>query len=601
MTVISTSPQAYRLGSVCLALLATLATSLLVIQNIVGMTLPGCGITSACAQLSAGRWGSLFGWPISYVGLAYFAAVVAALLSSPAGQLPKAVKFTLSLGAAASIGFIVIMFSGGAWCPYCVVVHLSNLGLCTLVWKEPAGDPTAKLRWQGPLATAISVSIALAIAQLVVSNLVRERQLAQTHDSIDQILKNEQRASTTNEAAAAEENQDFTGRWHRGANPAKARLVIFHDYQCKDCAKLDAEVEQMLVDFPELSVSIRHYPMCSTCNDRVSWDFFHKQACRAAYIAEAAEPQGGAEGFWKMHKRLFSTLGILEGEDLRSFCGANGWDYAALEAASQSDAVKQTVADDITEAHSLGATGTPFVFLNGVEIRGASSDPDNVRLAVERLLSEDPTPRPIGWDRRPPAANDRLVAEWQSAKLEIVPPRGTARFIFGRTNSEHRALLFLEPTDRDALPLWHSLLRLMSEEADLQLEVYLFPISRELNPKFAASATDMYPRSTEVTRLIEGIHTLMSTDSQPEVITWCLGISPSLSSGELIDQAASQFHLNRQALALAVSGDRVDAAIAADIQQAQIANVTWAPTLILGNRRAPSATISFDVIKRYLH
>jgi protein-disulfide isomerase len=467
-------------------------------------------------------------------------------------------------------------------------------------WQASNLEPQRKTaRWRNPLLTAIGISIALAIAASAISRRVDREQLAQTQGSIQQILANEQAAAATGTDPEIK-GSGFTGRRPRGADPAPARLVVFHDYQCKDCEKLDAEIELLMKQYPGLNVSMRHYPMCSKCNPHISWDFFHQEACHDAYLAEAAESLAGPEAFWELHEWLFSKSGSVSEDDLRGFCNERGWNFAELDKMAQSESVKHVVEGDIAEAHSLGATGTPFVFLNGIEVRGASSNPGNVRLAVEKLLATDPVPRPIGWDRHPPSATERLLAEWKAAEPVATPARDAARMVFGAESSSNRVLVFLEPTDRDALPLWKNIERLIRDQADARIELYLFPISRKLNPKFASSASEMYPRSTEVTQLIAALHLVVDLEALPAAITWCLEASQTATGEELLDQTVKKLGISKQTLRAAIEDKRVEAGIKSDLRQAGDTKVTWAPALVVQGRKAPTPRVSYDLIRQML-
>src|SRR5262245_15311747 len=73
------SPIIFVLG--LLALLVSIAASLMLcLEHVWGLSLPGCGPGSPCATLARSVWGkvplgSSFGWPVSFLGLAYFCAM----------------------------------------------------------------------------------------------------------------------------------------------------------------------------------------------------------------------------------------------------------------------------------------------------------------------------------------------------------------------------------------------------------------------------------------------------------------------------------------------------------------------------------------------
>src|SRR5207253_1634671 len=58
----------------------------------------------------------------------------------------------------------------------------------------------------------------------------------------------------------------FTGRFRHGPEVAPVRLVIYSDYQCVDCNRIELEVRSLLEQHPEISLSIKQYPFCHDCN-----------------------------------------------------------------------------------------------------------------------------------------------------------------------------------------------------------------------------------------------------------------------------------------------------------------------------------------------
>ncbi len=582
--------------SVALAALAAGASGMLAAQHLAGLSLPGCGPTSACAQLSASFWGNIVGWPVSYLGLTYFLALTAGFLFAGSRPIPRSALALIGLGGLTSLGFLGIMAAEQKWCLYCLAAHICNLtlaGLCVISRREPH----TSLWWPAWIGTAVVSTIALAMVDAQTMARISGEQRALTEQSIEEILQQLPAEVASSDSPPADGG--FTGRYHRGPEQAAVRLVVFHDYQCKDCAKLDAELEELLTEQPRLSVSIRHYPMCSQCNPNIAWEFFHKEACNAAYLAEAAGRLGGEEAFWKTHRWLFEHKGVFTPEELTAFCQTAGLDAGQLRELAAQPAIQQIVKVDIAEAISLGATGTPFVFLNGVEVQGTSSNPENARLAIERVLAENPPARAAAWDRRPPKAHDRLLTEWQRADPVDLPPTEAARYVFGNPEGTNRLLLFLEPTDRDAASLWQNALSVAQSRDDVRLELYLFPIHSQINPAYAGLKTEFYPRSAMISKLVEALRAAES-ESLPSAISWCLQASSDLSEDNLITHAAEANGIDAEKLRTLYEQPETAAGITSDLSQAEITDVSWAPALIVHGRSAPTAAAGTDLIQRML-
>ncbi|MEZ5943239.1 MAG: DsbA family protein [Planctomycetaceae bacterium] len=585
----------HKLIPACLAALSAAASGLLVLQHLAGMALPGCGPTSACAQLSASPWGSVLGVPVSYVGLIYFSGLTYALLASmPA--LPRSGKWLLALGGIASLGFLGIMASEQKWCLYCLGVHVCNLALVGVSFTSRPESQTRRW-WTTFVVSSVATALLLLLIDTQVARQVASEQRAQTEESIDQVLD-----QLTSEAGqnidSPPADGGFSGHHHRGPEEAAVRLVVFHDYQCGDCAELDAELETMLNEFPTLSISVRHFPLCQACNASIPWDFFHKNACQAAYIAEAAGKLGGEEAFWKMHRWLFEHKAKYEADELQTFCQQLGLDSAEVLRLAEESGVQQIVQRDIELGNTLGATGTPFVFLNGIEVRGTSSNPGNARLAVERVLAENPPLRTAAWDRQPPVAEQRLLTEWEAEEPVELPPQDAARYVFGNPQGARRMLLFLEPTDRDTPELWRRSLKVLEQEPDVRLEVYLYPIHSQLNPKYAKLKQEIFPRSAEITLLIESLQKL-APEKSVAVFSWVLSTPSTLTGEELLQAAANEFAVSLSELQQHVTEPLSDA-LGRDFAQAEVAGVSWAPTLIVNQRSAPTAAVSEAVIRKML-
>lgn len=587
-----------RLGLVfLLSLVAALSSGMLVWRHFSGLALPGCGPTSACAQLATSQWGNVLGWPVSFIGFAYFCGLSVAVMTLGKKGVPRLGAIVVYLGGLSSLGFLSLMALEQKWCAYCLIVHVANLSIvATLVGAESESHGR---KWLTTLAASAGVvSILLGIAQWQTRSRVAQQQRAETLASVDEVLAQSTGDESSGNSEQPPQDGGFAGRYRRGPEEASIRLVVFHDYQCGDCAELDEELGTLMEQYPSLSVTVGHYPLCSQCNPTIPWDFFHQQACQAAYIAEAANQLGGEEAFWKAHRWLFEHEGQVDDEVLSNLATELQMDLNELKGAAESEAAKAAVHADITFANALGATGTPFVFLNGVEIRGTASEPGNVRLAIEKVMADPPPPRTADWDRRPPGAEQRLLTEWMAEEpTEKLPPKASARYVFGNVSAEKRVLLFLEPSDRDAADLFSNALQVAKQRNNVRLEAYLYPIDRKLNPKFANKSRDYFPMSESLCRLIEALNALVQ-DRQLEVLSYVLNQSDSSSA--VLDASAKKFGLDPDSILAALGESDIPEGISQDLEAAAVAGVGWAPTLIVHGRSAPTSRLSPSLIETML-
>lgn len=159
------------------------------------------------------------------------------------------------------------------------------------------------------------------------------------------------------------------------ATEGRPRLVVFTDFQCGACYCNAMRLrEQVLPAFDGwLAVDVRHYPLCDRCNPAVAGRT-HPSACEAAYAAEAAGLQGGAEVFRRMHDLLFENRKKLGTEIYRELAVRIGLDAERFLRDFEGDAVRRIVQQDIELARELGVDGTPTMFLNGRRISAFGRD-----------------------------------------------------------------------------------------------------------------------------------------------------------------------------------------------------------------------------------
>ncbi|MDB4766638.1 thioredoxin domain-containing protein, partial [bacterium] len=532
----------------CLLLAATVCAGLLVWQYIDGGNLPGCGPTSACAGLATSRFGTLLGIPASMLGLAYclslWVARVPTLFSAgvaAGGRIATVAGTLVLLGGMASLFYLGVMATSGRWCLYCLAFHLVNLAFVITAivgWRRQRDSDNNQLSSAAGLkfgfqflGTFAAVVLLTTSADRWVKQNAALAERAKSQQAVDQVLSDLGASPTHDNDSAA---RGFTGRYPRGRSASAARLVVFQDYQCGDCRNLEAALKQRVEDDSDFRVSIRQLPLCDDCNPEIHYPWFHPNACRAAAIAEAAAQLAGEKGFWIANDWLFRQKGEFEDDQLAELATRLDIPLNQLIETSQSEAIQQVVQADIEEGLSLGVSSTPFVFLNGVAVEGAASDPANVTAALDRIadevqrLAESGTPAKKhdgSLDPRPVGAADRVIAKWQkSDPVKQLPQPESCQHVLGDSAATERVILFLEPTYGDADGMWqmlHELVRLRERASSpIRVELYLYPISRELNPRFADRDRDYFPRSTVTTRILKAVDLIGGDESFDEALVW---------------------------------------------------------------------------------
>jgi protein-disulfide isomerase/uncharacterized membrane protein len=348
-----------------LPLAVALAASLMMaLAQLETVELPGCGSVSDCSLAAESRWGKLPGtkWPLSFVGFAYFQALAATLLAG-GERWPRVLRTVLVVGSGFSLLLVGVMIVEGYLCSYCLAVHTANLAFVACYsWqtRRSLGVST----WFRPRAALFWFVTTLVLTSVLLATVDRGRMLAAETTS-----RNRLQHAITNAAADAGGNAATAlfapGRYPLGPDSATVHVTVVSDYQCPSCRRIDALLRAMTAGRDDVSISARHFPFCTDCNEHVD-KTRHPNACRGAVAAEAAGVAGGTDAFWQMHDWLFKRGGTFTDEDLLQFVAEAGIPVAAFREAMASEETIGLIRSDATAADAAGLKFTPMVFINGV-------------------------------------------------------------------------------------------------------------------------------------------------------------------------------------------------------------------------------------------
>ncbi len=147
----------------------------------------------------------------------------------------------------------------------------------------------------------------------------------------------------------------------RGPSDALVTIVVFTDFQCPFCSRLEPTLEALLERYGrDLRVVHRDNPLP-----------FHDHAELAAEAAREAMAQRGSDGFFRMAALLFENQRDLERASLERYAATLGLDVTRFSAALDGHVHLDAVDFDAAEASRLGARGTPSSFINGRALVGA--------------------------------------------------------------------------------------------------------------------------------------------------------------------------------------------------------------------------------------
>jgi protein-disulfide isomerase len=179
-----------------------------------------------------------------------------------------------------------------------------------------------------------------------------------TRDGMDKAAEPKPTPSDEPSDADVRYRVDVKGAPVRGPANALVTMVVFSDFQCPFCARVQPTLNTLMTEYGrDLRLVWRDQPLS-----------FHEQAGPAALAARAAAAQGK---FWEMHDRLFADQAHLSRADFLRYAADLGLDVKAFSAAMDAEATRRAIRADAAAARKLGARGTPTFFINGKLLMGA--------------------------------------------------------------------------------------------------------------------------------------------------------------------------------------------------------------------------------------
>jgi protein-disulfide isomerase len=138
---------------------------------------------------------------------------------------------------------------------------------------------------------------------------------------------------------------------------AATTIVLFTDFQCPYCKKLDARFREAAASRSDFHVVLRNKPLP-----------MHPNARLAAKAAIAAESQGKLEPYAKL---LFDHQDTLDRDALVRYADMAGLDRAHFLSDLDSAATAARLEEDEALAERFGVKGTPTSFVEGRRVVGA--------------------------------------------------------------------------------------------------------------------------------------------------------------------------------------------------------------------------------------
>jgi protein-disulfide isomerase len=160
----------------------------------------------------------------------------------------------------------------------------------------------------------------------------------------------------------------------RGSKSAPVTVVLFSDFQCPYCSRVEPTLKQVLDTYGgKVRVAWKHQPLG-----------FHPNAMPAAEAAEAAREQGK---FWEMHDALFQNQQSLSAATYERLAQQLGLNVNAFKASIAAGRNRARIAADQQQAARVGANGTPTMFVNGEKVEGAVPF-EMIKAVIDRQLAK---------------------------------------------------------------------------------------------------------------------------------------------------------------------------------------------------------------------
>ncbi|MFZ1685263.1 MAG: thioredoxin domain-containing protein [Candidatus Zixiibacteriota bacterium] len=574
--------------------LAAILSGFMEARHLWALNLPGCGQGGGCEWATNGPFSSLWGISVAGLGLAYFVAVAASWLVTAKHGIWKPLLAATRVGALASIGFSVLMFSTDHVCPYCLAIHAANLAWWLFLESRSRGARP----YSGYSTTPTAVGLILFIAILIGVKWQEKNQLMSaieeqsklSTESIEKIGTSEPAIvdtplATTPQTAPAGTSvptsnpRRFGGRFWTGDPNAPVRIVIFQDYQCQLCRQAESTLAEILNRRSDVVLSVKQFPFDKTCNRLILNENIHPGSCQSARLAEAVGLVGGKVPYWAFHTWLFDHAGKVTDAELADKLTSLGIDRKKLDAAIAGGKPDSIISADIEEGVKVGLTFTPMIFVNGYEIRGwqtAGAIPAAIEKAAQMAQAQ---PRP---NDLPVPALERQFGEWLNSPQFTMVLRKDDH-IRGLISAPTAVVIYgdmSEPYNAAGLDVFN---RVMTDTTKMVLIYRTFPLQADCNDMVKRPIN---PRACEIARLMEAASIAGGENAFRALQNWIVARLDSLPPPEtLVDAAARGCNLPPAALKAALNDPQIDARIGQNIEAAKQLGVDASPTVFVNGHR----------------
>ena len=212
-------------------------------------------------------------------------------------------------------------------------------------------------------------------APQILAGAVEAAKAGKTFDQMMDAVKKKD-APAAQQQAPAGPQKVATEKWNpiRGPKNAKVTIVMFSDFQCPFCSRVEPTLKQVIDTYgKDVRIVWRNQPLP-----------FHNFAKDAATAAMAAARQGK---FWELHDKMFANQQAIDKASIEKYAQELGLNMSKFKADWASSEIKDEVEKDSQYGNTVGANGTPTMFINGLLISGAQPF-DNFKTAVDAGIKQ---------------------------------------------------------------------------------------------------------------------------------------------------------------------------------------------------------------------
>lgn len=171
-----------------------------------------------------------------------------------------------------------------------------------------------------------------------------------------------------------DERLDFSDDPFLGNPQAKVKIIEFGDFECPFCREAFPIVRK-IADFYDEQIQLiyRDFPLSE----------IHPEAQKAAEAAGCAFKQGK---FWPYHDKLFLNQENLKENDLVKYAQELNLNVSQFNSCLLGRQQMAEVQKDYQDGKSLGISGTPTFFINGMMIAGVLNE-EQFKAIINYLLN----------------------------------------------------------------------------------------------------------------------------------------------------------------------------------------------------------------------